>query len=120
MYKKGFISGYYIYNAIIVFTLIALIFTNHSQYQITRYNIQQVDQYLGTENYVIRTIQKYIEEEVDLEMLEFQQISYSLKKADHQLYIDVYQPVQETIIVYIKNDMVYDYDVIRNESSFRE
>lgn len=120
MSKRGFISSYFIYYAIIIFTLIAILFLNHKQYQIARYNIQKVDKYLGIENYVMRTIQKYLEEEIDLEMLEFQQISCDIKKADHQVYIDVYQPIQESIIVHIKNDKVYDYDVIRNEHSFIE
>ena len=120
MFKKGFISAYFIYYAIIIFSLITIVFINQRKYAIARYNIQQTDKYLGVENHIIRTIQMYLEKEIDLDNLQFSEISCNLNKTDTQLFIEVYQPIQESMIVYLHNNKVYDYDTIRNETAFRE
>ncbi len=120
MYKKGFISGYFIFYAILIFSLITIIFTNSNQYKIARYNIQKTNEYLGLENYIIRSIQAYIEEDIDLELLQLENTTYQIKMTENTIYIDVFQPLKETIIITLVNHKVYDYEVIRNELSYKD
>lgn len=120
MYKKGFMTGYYLLITILIFDLIALSYENNRQEQIAISNIQTVREYLGIENYVIRTIQSYLEEEIDLEYLQFDSLSYQIKSTDSPIHIELYEPVHEVMIVYLDNHKVYDYETIRFEKAFQD
>ncbi len=65
-------------------------------------------------NEVFEELEDNIEEDEQLEdTLSIDSLTFHYIKNDSTITVDILSPIEESLVIYLENDQIYDYDVVR-------
>ena len=111
--NKGFISSYFLMIFISILVLVSLEMKNSIH---TNQNLKIINQYSAYEAKVIHYF-KFNEIEESEDTITLKSLSFTYKKNDSTIIVEIISPIEESLVLYLENQEIYDYDVKRYKES---
>lgn len=120
MYKKGFVSSYFLYILIIFFILLSIFFIKLQLKIKTIYNIGIANEYLIQEIVVLDFIKcKLLNNDFELGVYSVSNIHFNAEKKEDIIYVEIFSEREENLIIYLSNNNDY-YEIKDYHSSTYE
>ncbi len=120
MYKKGFVSSYFLYILIIFFILLSIFFIKLQLKIKTIYNIGIANEYLIQEIVVLDYIKcKLLNYDFESGIYSVSNIHFKAEKKEEIIYVEIFSEREENLIIYLSNNNDY-YEIKDYHSSTYE
>ena len=120
MYKKGFVSSYFLYILIVFFILLSIFFIKLQLKIKTIYNIGIANEYLIQEIVVLDFIKcKLLNNDFELGVYSVSNIHFNAEKKEDIIYVEIFSEREENLIIYLSNNNDY-YEIKDYHSSTYE
>ena len=114
--NKGFISSYFLMIFISILVLVSLEMKNSIHTNQMLQNLKISHQYSAYEAKVIHYF-KVNEIEESEDTITLNSLSFTYKKNDSTIIVEIISPIEESLVLYLENQEIYDYDVKRYKES---
>ena len=114
--NKGFISSYFLMIFISILVLVSLEMKNSIHTNQMLQNLKIINQYSAYEAKVIHYF-KVNEIEESEDTITLNSLSFTYKKNDSTIIVEIISPIEESLVLYLENQEIYDYDVKRYKES---
>ena len=114
--NKGFISSYFLMIFISILVLVSLEMKNIIHTNQMLQNLKIINQYSTYEAKVIHYF-KVNEIEESEDTITLNSLSFTYKKNDSTIIVEIISPIEESLVLYLENQEIYDYDVKRYKES---
>ena len=114
--NKGFIYSYFLMIFISILVLVSLEMKNSIHTNQMLQNLKIINQYSAYEAKVIHYF-KFNEIEESEDTITLKSLSFTYKKNDSTIIVEIISPIEESLVLYLENQEIYDYDVKRYKES---
>lgn len=114
--NKGFISSYFLMIFISILVLVSLEIKNIIHTNQMLQNLKIINQYSAYEAKVIHYF-KVTEIEESEDTITLNNLSFTYKKNDSTIIVEIISPIEESFVLYLENQEIFDYDVKRYKES---